>query len=232
MVKTLIRVWSVAALFLMLSATGAAAAPTTYLFTSGSVELRVTDNSTGLSVLTGASSVTLPLIGSQVVFDPTSGVNGTLIDLLINPVSPFVLNLDPSVAGFQSISVANASLVNAPGTTADRTLSNSFQIDTVTSGNVTGTFPDLTTLGPIPFTNNTGASQMTGSLGISGDTLNLGIFGINLATFDSIQNPGGGDITVKADFTFISTVIPEPGTALLLGLGLAGLGTAGRGRRQ
>ena len=46
----------------------------------------------------------------------------------------------------------------------------------------------------------------------------LGIFGVNIATFRQVNNPGP-DIIVKADFTFIGTLVPEPGTALLLGLG-------------
>ena len=64
---------------------------------------------------------------------------------------------------------------------------------------------------------------------VSGDTISLGLVGVNLATFPQLANPGAPDIVVKADFTFIG-VVPEPGTALLLGLGLAGL-AASRSRR-
>lgn len=232
MIKNLIYAWSLAAILMLLPATSALAAPVTYDFTSGSVTLRVTDVTTGLSVLTGPSSITLPLIGSQVVFDQTASTYGRLISLEINPISPFVLNLDPSVAGFQSVSVANASLVEAAGAFADLTSQGSFQIDTLTSGDVTGTFPDLTTVGPIPYTSGTNASETTGSLGLNGNQLMLGINGINLAIFDTVTNPGGGDILVKADFIFISTVVPEPGTALLLGLGLVGLSTATARKRR
>jgi hypothetical protein len=41
------------------------------------------------------------------------------------------------------------------------------------------------------------------------------------------------DIAGFSDQIFASfTVVPEPGTALLMGLGLAGLGSVGRSRRQ
>jgi hypothetical protein len=58
----------------------------------------------------------------------------------------------------------------------------------------------------------------------------LGLFGINIATFEQINDPGAPDLIVKADFTFVGTLVPEPGTALLLGLGLLGLGTTKRMR--
>lgn len=61
-----------------------------------------------------------------------------------------------------------------------------------------------------------------GQLGLSGDTLTIGLFGINIATFESLTTPGQL-INVKADFSFVGTVIPEPTTGILMGLGLAGL---------
>ncbi len=231
MIKSVVHVWSLATIGLLLTATGAAAAPTTYGFTSGSVIMRVADTSTGLSILQDStntnplSSVSIPLIGSFVIYDGALGANGTLIDLQIDPISPFALYLDAAIASFKSITVTGASLTDVTGANAAISGAGSFEIDTDITSQVLGTFPDNSTLGPFTVNNVTNASQMIGSLGLSGNQLMLGIFGINLATFDTESNPGGQGISVKADFVFISTVVPEPGTALLLGLGLVGLST-------
>jgi hypothetical protein len=119
-------------------------------------------------------------------------------------------------------------ITNAVGATAARTAGNSFVLDTVMSADVSGVFPDTSTFGPTFVGSNT--SGATGSLFVTGDTLTLGIFGVNLAEFDQVANPdpNAPKLIVKADFNFIGTMIPEPGTALLLGLGLIGLGSVRR----
>ena len=225
MLKVLIRWKSLAAVLVVLATSSAFAAPTTYLFTSGSIQLSATDTSTGDSVLVGASSVNIPLTGSFVVFDPTTGTNGTLLDFEMTPIN-FTLDLDPTVVTLDEVTIESGILVNAIGATADLSALGSFFIDTVMSGIVSGVFPDTTLFGPEPTSSET--SSASGSLGISGDTLMLGLVGVNLARFDDIANPGAGTILVKADFTFISTVVPEPGTALLLGMGLLGLASQRR----
>ena len=50
-----------------------------------------------------------------------------------------------------------------------------------------------------------------------------------------IHNPDGGDVELKADFTFVgkvrpSTPVPEPGAALVFGVGIAITGTVLRRR--
>jgi hypothetical protein len=203
--------------------------PTTYLFTSGDIQLSAINTTTGNSVLSGTSPVTVPLGGTFVVYDPDLGANGTILDVQFVPLGSFSLDLDPLEAELDSITVDNAMIINAPGATAAVTGGNSFNLDTEMSGDVSGVFPDTTPFGPTPFTSLT--SGASGSLGINGATLQLALIGVNIATFGTATNPGSGEIEVKADIFFISTIVPEPGTAVLMGLGLVGLAGTRNARR-
>lgn len=211
----------------------ASAVPTLYQFTSGTVQLSAINTVTGNSVLEGASSVSVPLGGTFVLFDPDLGANGTILDLQFVPLGSFDLDLNPVEAALDSITVANAMLVNDPGppeATAAVSGGGSFFLDTQLSADVSGVFPDTTPFPSTPFVSMT--SGASGTLIVNGATLQLGLVGVNLATFGSAADPLGNDIEVKADFFFISTVVPEPGTALLMGLGLAALSGSRHGRRD
>lgn len=199
------------------------AASTTYNFTGGQVQITAVIQGTATSVLEpGTSPVTVPLGGSFVDFNPLAGPNGSITGLELIPTGSFILDLDQTVAGFDIIQISNAMLVENPGSTGPVSGLGSFAIDTILSGTVTGIG------GPPPATPISSLQSGTsGIVGISGDTLTLGLFGINIATFQSLATPGVF-VEVKADFTFIG-VVPEPTTALMLGLGLCGL-AAGRRR--
>ena len=199
------------------------AASTTYNFTGGQVQITAVIQGTATSVLEpGTSPVTVPLGGSFVDFNPLAGPNGSITGLELIPTGSFILDLDQTVAGFDIIQISNAMLVENPGSTGPVSGLGSFAIDTILSGTVTGIG------GPPPATPISSLQSGTsGFVGISGDTLTLGLFGINIATFQSLATPGVF-VEVKADFTFIG-VVPEPTTALMLGLGLCGL-AAGRRR--
>lgn len=204
----------------------ATAAPITYVFTSGTVTLRaILDDGTVTSVLSGPTPVHVLLGGTSVTFDPAGGINGSLIDFELVPASLIHLDLDESLVGLDTISVANARLVNDTSTQSFVSPAGDFFVNTIITADVSGFLPGGIPFGPESVTSID--SAVTGNLGIAGDTITFNLSGINIARFAQLPGPGP-DVLVKADFTFIG-VIPEPGTALLLGLGLGAL-AARRGR--
>ena len=234
MFKVLIQGCSLVAMTLLLVSSSAHAAPMLYLFDSGDATLSVTlDDGQGTNALMGGGVVETTLDGSQVTYDPTASANGTLVSFAVTSMGPINIDMDdanPDIST-DTVVITNAVLSSALGATADLTLSGSFAIDTELEAIVAGilSVPAGTPFGPDPIMSLT--SGATGSLGFGpGGEMILGIFGVNIATFEQINNPGAPDLIVKADFTFIGTLVPEPGTALLLGLGLLGLGTTKRMR--
>jgi len=210
----------------------AGATPTTYAFTSGTVTLRaVLDDGLQTSVLAGATPVNALLGGTSVTFDPDGGPNASLLDLLLIPSGPLDIDLDEAIVGLDTIRVANAQLALDPnGSSFFRESDNAFLIGTIMSGIVSGYLAGGTPFGPAPVSSID--SFTVGGLAFSGDTIMLSIHGVNFARFAQLPGPGP-DVIVKADFTFVGTTgdpVPEPGTALLLGLGLGLL--AQRARRN
>ena len=208
----------------------ATAAPVTYVFTSGTVRLlAILDDGTVTSVLSGPSPVNVLLGGTSVTFDPAGGINGSLIDFELIPASLLNLDLDESLVGLDTISVANARLVNDTSTQSFVSPAGDFFVNTIITADVSGFLPGGIPFGPESVTSID--SEVTGNLGIAGDTITFNLAGINIARFAQLPGPGP-DVLVKADFTFIGTVIPEPGPALLLGLGLGALSAAARRNRN
>jgi len=236
LLKVQLCCWSVILVLGLFASSAAVAAPMTYAFDSGTFTIRVTRNDTGVTVIdpTEMNPFSINMDGSSVSFDPTTGTNGTVTSLILTSAGPTNINLDNAQGGVttDSVTIANALMTNV--TTGDRDMGNAFFLETVMSADVSGILADGmgTPFGPIPFSSDTSAAS--GTLIVSGNTVNLGVFGVNLATFPQFD-PGmefPPDLTVKADFVFVGTLVPEPGTAVLLGMGLLGLGGSRRNRTR
>jgi hypothetical protein len=189
----------------------ARATPVTYTFTSGSVTVSATDPKG--SVLSGFVA---PLTGVQVTFDTAVPLLNSL-NLTAGPVGGIALSGD--LTG-ETLTLNSASVTgSAPWST-----------NIISGGPTTWSFTDspatvaasLTGTGLVNF----GPSSVSNPQAISGQIMigsggQLTLTGITLGVFSADTF---GDITVKADLTFNG--IPEPGTLVLLGCGLAGLGAA------
>lgn len=227
-IKSLLRVRAALLLIALLVGPGAASAvPSDFLFSSGEMTIRVElDDANNTSILSDPDPAVIQLGGSFVRFDPAASPNGTLIGFSLIPAGTIDLDLDETVTTLDSISILSAVFTEAPGPTADLNGFNQFTIDSLMSAEVSGVLAGGDPFGPAILPSL--ESVATGFLFINGNQLELNLNGVNLARFAQVG--GGPDVLVKADFQFLG-VVPEPGTALLLGLGLAGLAAgASRGR--
>ncbi|HVN75289.1 MAG TPA: PEP-CTERM sorting domain-containing protein [Thermoanaerobaculaceae bacterium] len=184
----------------------ASATPVVYNFLTGTVHLTGT---------IGASSVlntTINLNGTQVTFD-TSPLNLPSFQFTTGAVGPLALT---GVATGEFLSLSSLSVVPdvTYGLLAPITGSNpyNFAVGKVdaTATSVVGT--GLVNFGPTTVTGVNAALSGLITLG-GGGQLNLN--GITIGPF----NTPVGNMTLKADVTFLG-IVPEPGTALLVGSGL------------
>lgn len=232
------RIRSLGALLLLIALTFATttanAAPVGYVidnsFTSTAVLTVTIDDGSNTNVVMGGGTVDVELDGLYVVYDADAGANGTLISMDLTSAGPIDIDVDESLLALDEISIVNA-ILSDNDVSAALTGTGSFAIDTKMNADVSGVFPDTTPFGPVSVMSLT--SGATGSLAVTGDQITLGLLGINIATFqqEAAADPETAPlVNVKADFTFIGTVAPEPGTAVLMGLGLMALGARRRQR--
>jgi hypothetical protein len=206
----------------LLGAPAVQAVPITYFFDSGSIDVTASTGTTGL----GGGTVALD--GTSVEFDAT-GI--TLDDFEFTATSQGPIMLSISYAGYDTITLDTLLIEPDIGyTTLFGFGSNPYTV-TVGPLSVSGT-ATITDSGAIlpdiigtPFGFPT--PSLTATITISGGMMQtLELTGLTLGEI----GPFGGEteaLTLKGDITFVGEV-PEPSTALLVGLGLAALGASRR----
>jgi hypothetical protein len=206
-----------------LFAASAQAVPITYLFTGGQVTITATVGGNPV-----AGPVTVPLTGSAVQVDEPTTLNYVLLSVGTSGS----IAISPSYLGYTSINIDLASLSAFGGTISlfDPGPPNGYSYS-IGPVNVAGQF-DAVNVNPFLDINNQafGFSNPSASGTFYVDTnVAIALDGITLGSIDP-DGPGGVDpLVLKGDFLF-EGVVPEPGTAMLLGLGLIGI--ASRNRRR
>jgi hypothetical protein len=230
--RQVLRVALVLSAALLLGSTVSSAAPITYYFQTGSVTVTVDTGATNLLTVPN-----VPLDGNYVTFDD-SVPELTDIELAINAAGPYTLSAP--YAGYDTVSVASVVLEPASGYSGPATLQAAGPpVDNYSySGGplkVTGiltAFDSTLTAIPnplvVPF--NVVNPTANGTLLVNSVTGNISLIGVTIGVVPA----SGGEpfpLVIKGDF-FFRGVVPEPGTALLLGAGVVGLLTLGRRGRS
>jgi hypothetical protein len=214
-------------LFALTAASPAAATPVTFLFSSGSAKVTATAGATTIV------DTTIALDGVFVTFDPAVP---ELVDFSITAPQSAPISMLAPYGGYDTFVVESASIDPAVGFSnfsISQTGPNSWSflvglVDVAgiySASSTSGTPPPASNL-PAPFT---GPSFINGTLDTNLMTFEL--LGVTLTELPGAQFGEPNDLIVKADLTW-SGVVPEPGTGLMLGLGLAGLATSRRAVRR
>jgi len=222
-------------------AASAQATPIVYTMVGGpSCVVGPTENCVTITATDAAGTVfnqQIGLTGSQVTFDDsgknipsfqfTAGPTGALP--LIGDLAGVTIALNSVTvgpgAGYPTIMIVNGP-PSGPGTYPFTIASVSASANGAFGGAITGPF-SFTTPPPPPVVPLSGQVQL-------GAFNQFSLNGIALGGFTALPIPSigfpGGSVTIKADLVF--TGVPEPTTASLLGVGLAGIAGALRRRAR
>jgi hypothetical protein len=199
--------------FCTLTATAASAAPITYSFTTGSLDVTGTVGTTTLFSETG-----IPLTGTFVEFD--AGVPEFLgFEFVGGPSS--LISLSSSYGGFDGFTLDTVTIVDGTGFTnfsvTGGPTSFNFSVGPVDATGSATPYTGATPGTVIPFSET--STSLSGTIDLDTGTLTLS--GITLLVISGI--PGESvPLVVKGDIMFAGMTVPEPATVLLLGiLGMA-----------
>jgi hypothetical protein len=215
------------------------AAPVTYSFESGVVQL--------LGVRSDNQSLvfdeTLTISGTQVVWDsagvPTGFGVGTLDDLVITLPTSGPYSLLQNYGNFDQMSVDSIVISPASGYSTLASIPIGPSVYSVTSGDleVLAFYSMLDSTGSsAPVSNvqapTTGSNNLVGTVGLTTDGITLQLNSVVLGTLPGASFGATSDLEITGEITWTGSVaaIPEPTTGVLMALGLGLL--AGRRRRS
>ncbi len=210
-------------LLALLFSTTASATPITYNFQTGYASIYATIEGTNTSIYASPGSIPVELASATAVVDEAALAFGSLDSFSI-VTTAFNVDLDPFLTGLDSVSVSSATLTS----TSASALSNlgQFVASTEMSALLSAEISGGGTFGPATVTSEPGTTA--GLVALSADSILLRLSGVAVATFEQVD-PTKPNIVVTADFAFVgqapATPIPEPGAALVFGLGITVAGT-------
>jgi len=216
------------ALGALLVGTSATAAPITYTYDTGSVTITAVTSTSATTIVTAQE---IDLDGSFVTFDATTI---DLTDLLLTIPQSDIIALAAPYGDYEEFRIESADI--SPGVPYSTPYGNdeggglySFAAGYLDINGIYSAFDTDNLVADVmnaaaPFTDT---SFISGTIDINTGTLTLS--GITLAILSGGDFGETEDLQIKADITFVgSEPIPEPSTALLVGLGLVGLASSRR----